>query len=671
MARDPKFTIGAEDRTKAAFDAVEKRMDRASGTARRMATAVTAALSTGAIAAFTKHVIDNADELGKLASQLGVTVEDLSTLVFAAEQTGAGLDDLRLALRRLARGIDEGNKGAGTYGKQLKMLGIEVKDVDGNARGAMDILRDMADLFASMPDGAEKTAIAYMNLGDNGQRLIPLLNEGAAGMAALQQQARDLGLEIDQNTAKRAAEFNDRLAEVKESAIGAGQGILFDLLPSMAKIATAMSEAAQDGGVLKAVWVGMGGAMFEAFADTPEDKLADVREELDRLIEHQKGMEKGLGGLMRWSPQYEDIKDKVAELREEEAELATQVARRAKHERDLEEQHQRAEEARAEAEAEALRVMEEKRLAAMEQARLEQEAATRAKAQTAAVTNLERQAEAISNTTELQRVQWEIENGQFADFDQNTKDRLALLAEEIDRRREAAAQAKEEAAERKRVEDEQARQAETAKVHITELERELELMRASERDRFIEAQVRRLGAAATQEQIDKVRELSGVLFDQQDRLEQLDRNAEELGHTFSSAFENAVTSGGSLRSMLQGIGKDIATIALRESITRPLGAKVGAWASRLFGFAEGGSFRVGGTGGTDSQLVAFKASPDETVSVTKPGQGMGGGQIIVHATTNIDARGMDPGMLSRLGQILDLRDEALEERITRQLVEAR
>lgn len=37
-------------------------------------------------------------------------------------------------------------------------------------------------------------------------------------------------------------------------------------------------------------------------------------------------------------------------------------------------------------------------------------------------------------------------------------------------------------------------------------------------------------------------------------------------------------------------------------------------------FQNGGSFRVGGSGGTDSQMVAIKASPNETVSVRTPGQ---------------------------------------------------
>lgn len=40
-------------------------------------------------------------------------------------------------------------------------------------------------------------------------------------------------------------------------------------------------------------------------------------------------------------------------------------------------------------------------------------------------------------------------------------------------------------------------------------------------------------------------------------------------------------------------------------------------------FATGGEFRVGGTGTTDSKVVAFRASPDERVRVTRPGQGEG------------------------------------------------
>lgn len=58
--------------------------------------------------------------------------------------------------------------------------------------------------------------------------------------------------------------------------------------------------------------------------------------------------------------------------------------------------------------------------------------------------------------------------------------------------------------------------------------------------------------------------------------------------------------------------------------------------SSLFGFADGGSFQVGGSGGTDSQLVAFRASPDETVTVRRPDQQNSGGQSsVVNVSFNV------------------------------------
>lgn len=43
------------------------------------------------------------------------------------------------------------------------------------------------------------------------------------------------------------------------------------------------------------------------------------------------------------------------------------------------------------------------------------------------------------------------------------------------------------------------------------------------------------------------------------------------------------------------------------------------------GFATGGSFKVGGSGGIDSQMMAFRATPGEMVDIRRPGQDMGGG----------------------------------------------
>jgi lambda family phage tail tape measure protein len=50
------------------------------------------------------------------------------------------------------------------------------------------------------------------------------------------------------------------------------------------------------------------------------------------------------------------------------------------------------------------------------------------------------------------------------------------------------------------------------------------------------------------------------------------------------------------------------------------GGGIGSLLGSLFGFAGGGSFTVGGQGGTDSQFVGFRATPGERVSVSTPQQ---------------------------------------------------
>jgi phage-related protein len=65
----------------------------------------------------------------------------------------------------------------------------------------------------------------------------------------------------------------------------------------------------------------------------------------------------------------------------------------------------------------------------------------------------------------------------------------------------------------------------------------------------------------------------------------------------------------------------------------------------LVGFQHGGSFTVGGTGGTDSQLVAFRATPGEMVDVRKGGQGRHGGvQEIVVRGVFVDDGGVVKGI---------------------------
>jgi hypothetical protein len=138
----------------------------------------------------------------------------------------------------------------------------------------------------------------------------------------------------------------------------------------------------------------------------------------------------------------------------------------------------------------------------------------------------------------------------------------------------------------------------------------------------------------------------------------------DLGQGMESAFSGI---GSSIADAIKGTKdwRDVALDALKSvasSLLSSIGGSMGGGGGGLggiftgllgglFGFANGGTFSVGGAGGVDSQLVAFKASPNETVSVTKPGQRSGGGTMVFAPTIN--APGADQAGLSRVQRQLD------------------
>lgn len=72
-----------------------------------------------------------------------------------------------------------------------------------------------------------------------------------------------------------------------------------------------------------------------------------------------------------------------------------------------------------------------------------------------------------------------------------------------------------------------------------------------------------------------------------------------------------------------------------------IGAGIGSFFQNLFKFERGGTILPGGGGGIDSQLVAFRKSPNERVDITKPGQTLfdGSQQNNVHITTGVAVDG--------------------------------
>lgn len=197
----------------------------------------------GSMLVAAKSAIDFGDELNDLRQKTGVSVQDLSKLGFAAEQSGSSIDGMSTGLKFLAKNMEAAIAKSGDQRKAFNDLGISSKDLVAANGDVNKVFLLLADRFKELPDGAEKSALSMRVFGKAGADLIPTLNEGSAGVQKLGDDAQRTGRVMSQEFATASDKLNDTLNEAKGAVAGVSLGIAQALLPSL----QTATEYARDG----------------------------------------------------------------------------------------------------------------------------------------------------------------------------------------------------------------------------------------------------------------------------------------------------------------------------------------------------------------------------------------------------------------------------------------
>lgn len=201
--------------------------------------AATAAIGlTAALLEITKHTAEQADEAGKTAQKIGMTVTSFTELSYAAKLADVDAGQLTIGLGQLAKNMQDSLWSASSNSaRTFDQLGISATDLHGNLRPVEDVLDDVAEKFHNMPDGPEKTAAAMNLFGRSGKDLIPLLNEGKTSIAAMKLEADQLGVTFSKADAEGAESFNDNSKRLDLVLQGLKNTIGKDLLPTLVDMA--------------------------------------------------------------------------------------------------------------------------------------------------------------------------------------------------------------------------------------------------------------------------------------------------------------------------------------------------------------------------------------------------------------------------------------------------
>jgi hypothetical protein len=209
----------------------------------------TAMVATGAVVtgALTKMIFDAGklgDELDKMSLRTGIAVEPLSELSYAVKISGSDVNALETSVRFLNRRMDEAGQGIGIAVDAFERLGVEVLDADGSMRDSVTVMMEVADGIVGLTEESERGALAMDIFGArSGPQLLPLLKQGSAGIRELRQTARDLGLTMKTESALAAAEFTDRVTDIKESAKMAAFDLGMVFLPAITDATEAATGA--------------------------------------------------------------------------------------------------------------------------------------------------------------------------------------------------------------------------------------------------------------------------------------------------------------------------------------------------------------------------------------------------------------------------------------------
>lgn len=257
--------------------------------------AVSAGVAAGAFLVMAKTIASALDgiinkfvETGKTAQQLGLTVEELSKLQFAARKAGISADELTAGIKDFAKQAGEVRSGIEPMDNfQLALARIGVNFQNLNNQKPTTLLLEIADRFSRMEGGVRKTRTAIDLFGRSGSELIAFLNQGKPAIQAYMAELEELGDVLSKDTAQQALKFKMTLDSINDSFDRVLKRLVSEFLPLMDNLAQQFASAVKNTNNMSLAMDGLR-VVFNVFVGAGQAVLGVI-----------KGIVEGVGGAAR------------------------------------------------------------------------------------------------------------------------------------------------------------------------------------------------------------------------------------------------------------------------------------------------------------------------------------------------------------------------------------
>lgn len=182
------------------------------------------AFAVDKIAEFIERIADLGENAIRSSEMLGIGVEKVQELGFAARMVGGSSEGMTIALERLEKNMADIGNPTSMAAKAFHALGISEQDI--KDKSPEQVLGLIANKFHDAADGAGKTAIAIDLMGRSGAQMIPLLNQGSEGLEKMGIAAKDTGSVLNDVQAEGLEKTAQDITKLKASTEGAGIALL-------------------------------------------------------------------------------------------------------------------------------------------------------------------------------------------------------------------------------------------------------------------------------------------------------------------------------------------------------------------------------------------------------------------------------------------------------------
>lgn len=174
-----------------------------------------------------------ADEVSTLSAQTGISTEKLQEFKYMEDLIDVSTETMTGSMAKLVRNMASAKDGTGNAAEAFKALGVRVTDANGQLRNNQDVFGEVIDALGKMDNETQRDAYAMQIFGKSAQDLNPLIKAGGEQIAALAQEAHDMGYVLGEETLDSLNETQDALDRFNKVTEGVKNGIVAAFGPAV------------------------------------------------------------------------------------------------------------------------------------------------------------------------------------------------------------------------------------------------------------------------------------------------------------------------------------------------------------------------------------------------------------------------------------------------------